>query len=347
MIYSDSAELKTLALHKVGNKSTEDGIRFSVEPIKIEEVINELLLKYFFMPFKSEEYYNFFHESDIELNEAFAFASRIFDDPSQLFEQSKNFAKHLYEHSTHPKIKVGEFYVTYFKDCVVDGETTDAIGLFKSESKETYLKVYTQGENFEINSDDGININKLDKGALIFNTERENGFLVAVVDTLSKGAEARYWYDQFLHVKQREDIYFQTENTLNMCKKFVTEQLPEKFDVDRADQAEMLNNSVAFFKEKEQFDLEEFSKEIIQQPEAIESFKEFKNNFESSNNVSIEDKFDISNSAVKKQSRAFKSVIKLDKNFHLYVHGNTDNIERGWDEEKAMNYYKVFFKEEL
>jgi hypothetical protein len=42
----------------------------------------------------------------------------------------------------------------------------------------------------------------------------------------------------------------------------------------------------------------------------------------------------------------FKSVLKLDKNFHIYVHGNRQLIERGYDDEKGMNYYKVFFNNE-
>jgi hypothetical protein len=51
-----------------------------------------------------------------------------------------------------------------------------------------------------------------------------------------------------------------------------------------------------------------------------------------------------SESAVKKQARVFKSVIKLDKNFHIYVHGNRELIEQGTDEKGK--YYKVYYKEE-
>jgi hypothetical protein len=54
----------------------------------------------------------------------------------------------------------------------------------------------------------------------------------------------------------------------------------------------------------------------------------------------------ISGTAVKKQARVFKSVLKLDKNFHIYIHGNKELIEKGYDEQLQMNYYKVYFKEE-
>jgi hypothetical protein len=48
--------------------------------------------------------------------------------------------------------------------------------------------------------------------------------------------------------------------------------------------------------------------------------------------------------AVKKQARVFKNVIKLDKNFHIYVHGDRNLIERGADENGT--FYKIYYKEE-
>ena len=41
-----------------------------------------------------------------------------------------------------------------------------------------------------------------------------------------------------------------------------------------------------------------------------------------------------------------KSVIKLDKNFHIYIHGERQMVEKGFDEVKQLNFYKLFFKEE-
>lgn len=124
------------------------------------------------------------------LNEVYTYVSKIFDEPKQLYEQSVNLAKHLYEQSTHPRIKGGEFYTVYFKDCIFDGETLDAVGLFKSENKETFLKVLRENGSFNLVSDKGINIKKLDKGCLIFNKNRENGYVVAVVDNTNKDLEA-------------------------------------------------------------------------------------------------------------------------------------------------------------
>ena len=88
------------------------------------------LLIIFFANFKSNEYYNLFHDSDLNLNEIFVYASNIFDNKDSILQQSKNIAKHLYNKSMHPKINGGELYIAYFKDCVIDGQLTDGVGNF-------------------------------------------------------------------------------------------------------------------------------------------------------------------------------------------------------------------------
>lgn len=347
MIYTEEVIIQEISLHNVGNKLQDDGVRLSKAPLEVDDKTTRILTSYFLTPFKSEEYFNLYHDTDLELNEVYSYVSKIFDDKEALHEQSINLAKHLYEKSAHPKIKTGEFYVVYFSDCIIGGETVNAVGLFKSENKDTFLKVYPSGEGFEIESQQGININKLDKGCLIFNTEKENGYTVAVVDNTNKGIEAHYWIDDFLHVRQRKDEYYNTENTLSLCKNFIVKELPTQFDITKADQAELLNKSVKFFKEKDTFEMDDFVNEVIEQPEVIESFNKYKEAYQQDRDIEIADSFDISDSAVKKQSRVFKSVIKLDKNFHIYVHGNNQYIKRGYDEATGMHYYQLFFKEEV
>lgn len=343
---NDSLEIVSLVVHKIGNKSTEDGVRLSQKPIRLDESINQLLLQYFMTPFKNVEYYNFHHESDLMMNEVYAYASAIFDNPSSLYEQSVHIARHLYEQSVHPKIKSGELYVVYLKGGIVEGEEVDMVGIFKSETRETYLKVYPKEEGFEINYDDGININKLDKGCLIYNSSREEGYTVAVIDQNGKGTEAVYWTDDFLHLIPRSDNYHHTQNVLDMCKSFVREKLPESYEMTTVDQAHILNQSVKYFKDNDSFELEDFSRQVLQAPELIDSFKSYKEEFEEDNFCEINQSFEISDSAVKKQAKFFKTILKLDKNFHVYVHGNRDLIEKGYDDDKGKNFYKLYFNEE-
>lgn len=344
MLYKEYIAIKSITIHGVGNRLNYEGIKLSKALLLTEESILDELSSYFISPFKSNEYFNFYHDSDLKYNEVNGFVSEIFANPETLFEQSVKLAKHLYEKSTHPKIKGGEFYTVFFKDCIIDRETVDAVGLFKSENKDTFLKVFPTDDGFGIESDKGININKLDKGCLIFNTDKENGYVVAVVDNTNKGAEAQYWIDDFLHVRQRKDEYYNTQQLLAMTKSFVTSEMPQHFEVSKADQVDLLNKSVKFFKENDSFDMDEFTNGVMKQPELIDSFHQFRDDYQRDREIEIANNFNISESAVKKQARAFKSVIKLDKNFHIYIHGDRDLIEQGSDEKGK--FYKMYYQKE-
>ena len=105
-----SAAIINIALHLVGNKTNNENFVISKSIMMIDYEIKDLLLNYFLSSFTSEEYYQLYHESDLVLNEVYTYVSKIFDEPEQLYEQSVNLTKHLYEQSTHPKIKGGEFY---------------------------------------------------------------------------------------------------------------------------------------------------------------------------------------------------------------------------------------------
>jgi hypothetical protein len=345
MIFSDTTIHQTV-IHKVGNKTRDEEVLISKNEFIPNDEIKDLLLKFFLTPFKTNEYYNFYHESDIQYNKVFSFVTDIFEKPESFYEQSINLTRYLYEQSTHPKVKEGEFYVVYFKDCLVDDAMMDAVGLFKTESKDTFIKVLPGDDNFLLETTEGININKLDKGCLIFNTEKEHGYLVTVVDAISKSSEAIYWKDDFLKIRQREDNFYHTANVIKMCKTFVTEKLPKEFEVSKADQADLLNKSISYFKENDDFSIETFKQEVIAQPELITTFDDYKTEYETDNDIKIEEEFSLSTDAVKKESKILKSIIKLDKNFHVYIHGDRKYITKGYDEATGMHFYQLFFRDE-
>ncbi len=345
MLQISAAQINSIHLHHVGNKSDFEGITLSSNPLNIDDELKQLLLKLFLDGFKSQEYFNFHHESDISLNEVYNYTTKIFDQEGDKHSQTQNIAKHLYEKSNHPKIKDGELYIVHFESLILDGEECSALGIFKSEVKDSFMKVRYENSNFHIEKHLGMNTHKLDKACLILDTERENGFVVAVIDNTNRNNDAQYWIDDFLHLKQRNDDYYKTQNLMTFCKNFVTNELPTKFEVSKADQVDLLNKSVKFFKDKDNFKMAEFEEEVVHQPEVVEVFKQFKNDYSKQNDMEFDDDFAISGQAVKKQNRIFKSVIKLDKNFHIYIHGNRNMIEQGIDE-NGRKYYKIFYNEE-
>ena len=96
MIDYEHAALKAIAVHKVGNKLTEDGIQLSKEVVKFEDAYTPtVLVKYFLSAFNISEVYQFAHPTDLSLNEVYTYVSNIFNDPGKLQEQSIAIAKHL------------------------------------------------------------------------------------------------------------------------------------------------------------------------------------------------------------------------------------------------------------
>jgi hypothetical protein len=349
MISYFDAILAKISVHRVGNKSLNEFYSLSDQSLNIEdETLRRLLMQYFLSPFeKSYEVFRFTHSSDdLNLNELFHFSSQIFEDSADFHELSGQITKHLFNISNHPKIKSGELYIATFKDIQLEGELVDAMGIFKSETKESYLKVNPEEGGFALSyEEDAINISKLDKGCLIFNSEKDEGFKVIVIDQTNR-TDAAYWKDEFLQLKIRNDNFNKTNTTLGVCKEFITSKIDDEFDISKADKIDLLNKSMKYFKEKDSFNIDEFSEEVIGNPKAIQSFKSFSKEYNDEFDAGLDKPFDISNAAVKKQAKIFKSIIKLDKNFHIYIHGNKELIEKGFDEDKSMNFYKVYFKEE-
>jgi hypothetical protein len=347
MINFTNVQLQRIIVHKVGNISLEEEITLSDTELELEdESLVQLLLKYFLTSFSGNEMYKFHHETHIDLNEIYVYARKMFSPKGNFIEQSENIAKHLYACSAHPKVKSGELYVVCFKNIILDDETADAIGIFKSESKETYLKIDRVKNAFYIDQEQGVNTNKLDKGCLIVNSKKEEGYQVCIIDNLNKSTEAQYWKDDFLSVKPIANEFHQTNQFMSLTKNFVTKQLTEDFEVTKADQIDLLNRSVEYFKTHESFDKKGFEKEVLQDTGIIKSFRSFDESYREENEIEELDNFDISRSAVKKQAKVFKSVLKLDKNFHIYIHGNRELIEQGVEKD-GRKFYKIYFDKEL
>jgi hypothetical protein len=346
MVDFGSARLRKLIIHKVGNKLLEESVLLSDELTNIDDqLLQDVLTSYFLSPFKEPVYYHFHHVSSLELNEIHTIASALFKSTKGFVKKSKDIANILYEYSNHPKIRSGEVYIAFFDECVINNETTEAIGIFKSENRETFLKVFEENSHFEVSHDQGISVKKPDKACLIFNIKGDEGFRVCIIDSQSSGGEAQYWKDEFLKLKPVADNYFQTQNYLSLAKDFVTGRLDDEFEVSKADQIDYLNRSINYFKKNEQFNEQEFANDVFEHKEVITSFKKYKNDFQNEHDLRVVSEFEISAQAVKRQSRIFKSVLKLDRNFHIYIHGDRELIEKGVDPD-GRKYYKIYYKDE-
>ena len=216
----------------------------------------------------------------------------------------------------------------------------DAVGLFKSENKTPFIKVVRNGNSYGLIQENGINIEKLDKGCLVFNLMREEGYVVSVIDNTNKG-EAKYWKDDFLRLKRKNDEYTQTQNTINLCKGFIL-QLPD--EISRAEKASMMNKVVDSLNEGN-VQLSSLAASIFG-TDSVNTFKEYVRDYQETNDVVLNETFNAVPNVVKRRTLARITTLKLDSNFDVKIYGGGDYIESGFDSQKKMKYYKLFYYNE-
>lgn len=349
MINLFNTHIETLSVHRVGNKSRNEAFFLSDSKYGLNDEIMPLLKEFFFKSFreKEENYYQFAHDVDLDYNEMYKFASEVFANPDKAHEISKNITKHLFEQSNHPHIKNGEVYVTYLTNLSIDNNVVDAIGVFKSELQSDFLQFEEKDSNLEMILQQGINLNKLDKGCLIFNYKKEEGYKILTVD--SNRYDARYWLEHFLSVDAFQDENFITKKYLKFCQDFAKDVvLPAE---DKKEEVMFMNRAVNHFAKNDEFVEQNFLNEVIDNPDLMSEFKNYK--VDKGEKYSIEDvtTFPIANAAVSDARKKIKNVINLDTNIQIkldFINPESAEkyVEKGWDEEKQMYYYLVYFNKE-
>jgi hypothetical protein len=112
-----------------------------------------------------------------------------------------------------------------------------------------------------------------------------------------------------------------------------------------------MNRAVNHFAKNDQFEETSFMNEVIDNPELIPEFRHYKT--ERAPKYSIQDltTFPIANTAVTAARKKIKNVINLDTNIQIkmdFINPESAErfVEKGWDEEKQMYYYLVYFNQE-
>ena len=349
MINLFNTHIENLSIHRVGNKSRNEAVFLSENQYAINNEILPLIKEYFFKPFrdKEENYFQFAHEVDLEYNEMYNLASQFFENTANAHDISKKITKHLYEQSNHPHIKNGEVYISYLTNISIDNNVVDAIGIFKSELRSDFLQFEEKNNNLEMILQEGVNLSKLDKGCLIFNYKKEEGYKILSVD--SNRYDAKYWLEHFLAVDAFQDENFMTKKYLKFCQSFAKDVVfPAE---DKKEEVMFMNRAVNHFAKNDNFEETAFLNDVLDNPDLIPEFRNYK--VDKGEKYSIEDvtSFPIANAAVTDARRSIKNVINLDTNIQIkldFINPESAEkyVEKGWDEEKQMYYYLVYFNKE-
>ena len=157
MIDVNESKLSQFVVHYV-----DDTVVFSEEQTKINDIILEAAMtELAFYKVDTEQQFDFFHETSIDLNEVYTYAQAIFADKQQFYAQSKHIATHLQVASQHPNIKPGELFVGLFENCLFHNELRNVLALVKIEDREMFLNVQNQDNTMMVQGVDGINVKKV------------------------------------------------------------------------------------------------------------------------------------------------------------------------------------------
>lgn len=344
MFEISASTINSVVVHEVGNKIKDEDLLLSNKASGMDEATLNVIWSYVVSAFKTPDFFQFVHPVELEMNGVFTISRDIFKDPENFVKKSKQLATLLFEASQHPQIKSGELFAIYFKDLTFANVTGDAIGLFKSEKKHPFLFTEESNSIIDIFTYSGINPSKVDKACLIFNDLQDDGYNVLSVDNINKGDDAKYWFEDFLKIKSRSTDFAKTSSIMSIAKDFISLDLNSDETLEKPESIDLLNKSISFFKENESFDLDNFGEEVFQDEKVSDKFKEYAQERDQGDLV-LNESFTISTPAVKKKTRFFKSILKLDKNFHVYIHGDRELIEKGVDE-NGKKFYKLYYEEE-
>jgi hypothetical protein len=340
MIQYDECVISNMSVHKIvatEGKSILSDALFESSDENEDAVLKRLFLK----PFQSHTTtFEFAHNINIEYNVLFGLTKKIVSE-GDFLEISKNIAEHLIETSKHPNIKDGELFVVQFQDLQLGNKHYQALGIYKFEEKESYIETNQANKQIDLQFRKGLGTKKPDKACLIVFTDEP--FTLLIIDSNSN--ETDYWQNEFIKHKSKNDNINNTTDFLTIAKTFITEQIPNEYEVNKTDQLNLLNRSVEYFKSHDTFNKAEFEQEVFEDKGIIKSFRSFDQSWQQDHELDISDNFEISTQAVKKQARIFKSILKLDKNFHIYIHGDRELIEHGVEKD-GRKFYKIYYDKE-
>jgi len=344
MINTLEARIQNLCAHYLGLEEGEN-LELSAELSDIHsDKLQTNLLQYFFKNFTLGEFYSF--DNSKEYHPVYELSKQIFEQPDSLLDHSRSIAQHLHKNSQHPNIKSGDVMIAYVNNVLIEDEMLDAICIFKSEKKHDFIHLAQEEKQYTFAAIEGILLSQIDKACIIFNTEQSTGYKVCSVDKSNTEKKAQFWQKDFLKLKFRDDDFQNTKGYIGATKNFIEDRMKPMYNTDKSEEVGILQRSKSFLEQEEKFDSEEYTKEIFRDEEVIKEFNDYKQEYQNLNDVALKDSFSVNMAAVKNQSRVFKSVLKLDKNFHVYIHGNRNMITKGRDED-GRKYYKLYYDEEI
>lgn len=327
-------EIKIATIQVVGNKTRGEGLS-AASVLADVSGSSEFLTKLVEKSFTMDDLKRFSYIESVELNPVYQFVSKMFDDKEAFLKQSVNIATFLYDQSVHPNIRNGELYVLLL-ECEYKKETVEAVAILKSEKKDPFLATDNDGMEISVKTIYGTGLKGLDKGCLVLNVERENGYVVGTVDNTNNGSDAQYWTDSFLHVTNCDDDYHETVKLTEMLTAF-SKQVAEQ---NAAEGAVVAKKATVLLKKGEAVQVEELTDKICATDEQREQFVTFRQEFEDAHGE-IADEVNVVAKAASRKPVTRMNMLRVGDVFEVKVLTPEARMEQGKDD--AGRYWKLYW----
>lgn len=333
MLEVTDSKLTQYVMHYVSDTLVLGDEAFSQPEVMLEAAFTQLA----FNKVDFEQQYEFFHETDIGLNEVFTYVNAIFDTESNFLKQSQHLATHLQSVSQHPNIKSGELFIGLFDNCLWGPDVKKVISIVKIDEKEMFLDVKNEQDKMIVNGIDGINVKKINNMAVIMDMGPD--VAPAVFIKTKKKEDVIYWQERFLKVKVTDEQYYKTNLALTECRKIISKE--ENFT--NTEKLGLLNKTLEYFKDEKEFQVDDYIENVFEGTNSVPKDL-IVNSIKPYETV-------ISKSAIEKVEKSYKRKIKLDSNIEIQVNVRDINevdelIEVGYDKETNRKFYKIYFQEE-
>lgn len=330
-------EIKMATIQVVGNKTRGEGLSAATTLADVSDS-RDFMTKLIEKSFLMDDLKCFSYVESVELNPVYQFVSKIFDDNEAFLKQSVNIATFLYDQSLHPNIRNGELYVL-LAQCEYKKQLVDAVAILKSEKKDPFLATDNDGLEITARTMYGTGLKGLDKGCLVLNMERENGYVVGTVDNVNNGTDAQYWTDNFLHVTNCDDDYHQTAKLTEMLTDY-SKIVKEESVMEGAIVAK---RAVELLKTEEVVRVDELADKLFDTDEQKRDFEDFRRSYEEENGGFAEEVTVIAKAASRKPVTRM-NVLRLGNDFEVKVLNPNAEIEKGVDKASGKEYYTLYFE---
>ena len=330
MINFSQAKINKFIVHHVGSSFGNEGIQYAYKFSNVkeeEDIFSHILFSSFV---KEKQLYRI----NGERNDDFLILKDSYYRNIEI-NDSHDIASQFYQKLTeNPGINSGFLVIADISDIIITGEVVKGFAI-------AFVNSASYGVKLDVEKITDVNsFTEFPTACLFLSTEEK----LCVVQNSGKNKRLKTSFFEFLNILEYEDSYKYTKDRLDNILKFNNEVYNEGNAIDALSQADLKAKIAKYFSSNDDFIQEDFENEVLESQDIIEAYQDFveKNNV----NTKLSNEFEISEDAFKAKKKYFKSILKLDKNFHVYIHGNRDNIERGYDEKKGLHFYKLYFNHE-